>query len=139
MPGIPAAAMGTRSPRAPSHPRLNLISSDCELLIRAPSDRRSLFSVCDAIRAVISTACEWCTIMPCMKSTFAGDRGGSVALVDGGSVLLGLPGAPCCTTTGFAGSVCPAHIPDKMPAEATEHAEALARNLPHSIKDSLAE
>src|SRR5216684_3572156 len=45
-------------------------------------------------------------IMPCMNSTSACDRGGSVALVDGGSVLLGLPGAPGCTTTGFAGSVC---------------------------------
>src|SRR5260370_20934962 len=126
--------METGSPGATSHRRINLISSDCELLIRAPSDRRSLFSVCDAIRAVISTACEWCTIMPCMKSTFAGDRGGSVALVDGGSVLLGLPGAPGCTTTGFAGSGCPAHIPENMPAEAQQHSEALASNMPHSSK-----
>src|SRR5713226_133064 len=45
-------------------------------------------------------------IMPCMNSTSACERGGSVALVDGGSVLLGLPGAPGCTTTGVAGSVC---------------------------------
>jgi hypothetical protein len=44
--------------------------------------------------------------MPCMNSTSACDRGGSVALVDGGSVRLGLPGAPGCTTTGFAGSIC---------------------------------
>src|SRR5579864_7606266 len=41
-------------------------------------------------------------IMPCMNSTSAGDRGGSVPLVDAGSVLLGSPGAPGCTTTGFA-------------------------------------
>jgi hypothetical protein len=41
-----------------------------------------------------------------MNSASARDRGGSVALVDGGNVLLGLPGGPGCTTTGFAGSVC---------------------------------
>src|ERR1700722_594985 len=39
-------------------------------------------------------------IMPCMNSTSACDSGGSVALVEGGSVLLGFPGAPGCTTTG---------------------------------------
>src|SRR5690349_7513084 len=44
-------------------------------------------------------------IMPCMNSTSAGDRGGRVPFVDGGSVLLGFPGAPVCTTTGFAGLV----------------------------------
>src|SRR5260370_1627564 len=125
MPGIPAAARETALPRATSRRRINLISSDCELLIRAPSDRRSLFSVCDAIRAVISTACEWCTIMPCMKSTFAGDRGGSVALVDGGSVLLGLPGAPGCTTPRFAGPVRPPHYPNQTPPHPTQHPQAL--------------
>src|SRR6266436_5914959 len=41
-------------------------------------------------------------IMSCIKSTSACDRGGSVALVDGGSVLLGFPGAPGCTSTGFS-------------------------------------
>jgi hypothetical protein len=45
-------------------------------------------------------------IIPCMKLTSASERGGSVARVDGGSVLLGFPGAPGCTTTGFAESVC---------------------------------
>src|SRR5216684_2051451 len=140
MSDIPGVAMGTRSPRAASHRCINLISSDCELLIRAPSNRRSLFSVCDEISAVISTACEWCMIMPCMNSTSACERGGSVALVDGGSVLLGLPGAPGCTTTGFTGSVCPAHIAEKEPAEAKEHAEALAaRNMPHNTPDPLVE
>ena len=58
MSDIPAIAMETGSPRAASHRCINFISSDCELLIRAPSDRRSLFSVCDGISAVISTACE---------------------------------------------------------------------------------
>src|SRR5580704_5942567 len=45
-------------------------------------------------------------IIPCMNSTSACERLGSVPLVDGGNVLLGLPGAPGCTTTGGAESVC---------------------------------
>jgi len=46
-------------------------------------------------------------IIPCMNSTSFGERGGSVALVDGGSVRVGWPGAPGCTTTGGAGdSAC---------------------------------
>ena len=45
--------------------------------------------------------------MPCIKTTSAGERCGSVAWVEGGRVLLGFPGAPGCTTTGvFAESVC---------------------------------
>lgn len=39
-------------------------------------------------------------IMPCMNCTSAGERGGRVALVDVGNVLVGWPGAPGCTTTG---------------------------------------
>ena len=39
-------------------------------------------------------------IMPCMKATSAAERCGKVGLVDAGSVLLGWPGAPGCTTTG---------------------------------------
>ncbi|HEY9284554.1 MAG TPA: hypothetical protein VIP46_13945 [Pyrinomonadaceae bacterium] len=35
-----------------------------------------------------------------MNSASFGERGGSVALVDGGSVRVGCPGAPGCTTTG---------------------------------------
>jgi hypothetical protein len=45
-------------------------------------------------------------IIPCMNCTSAGERDGSVALVDGGSVRVGWPGAPGCTTTGLAGSAC---------------------------------
>src|SRR5215472_94789 len=45
-------------------------------------------------------------IMPCMYSTSACERGGSTPFVDSGSVLLGLPGAPGCTTTGLADSAC---------------------------------
>ena len=58
MPCIPGIGMEIDSPQAASQRCINLISSDCELLIRAPSDRKSLFYVCDAISAVISTACE---------------------------------------------------------------------------------
>src|SRR4029077_5796807 len=56
-------------------------------------------------------------IMPCMNSRAGCERGGSVALVDGGSVLLGLPGAPGCTTTGVAGSVCCDHIAEQKNPE----------------------
>src|SRR5580765_2267006 len=45
-------------------------------------------------------------IMPCMNAASAGDFGGSVALVDGGSVLLGSPGAPGWTTAGLGGACC---------------------------------
>jgi hypothetical protein len=38
-----------------------------------------------------------------MNRTSAGERCGKVALVDGGSVLVGWPGAPGWTTTGGAG------------------------------------
>jgi hypothetical protein len=76
-----------------------------------------------------------------MNSTSACDRGGSVALVDGGSVLLGRPGAPGCTTTGFEGSVCCAHIAEeKSPAEQKKPAGALAAtSMPHSTADPFAQ
>jgi hypothetical protein len=38
-----------------------------------------------------------------MNSTSFGERGGSVALVDSGSVRVGWPGAPGCTITGGDG------------------------------------
>src|SRR4029450_9467343 len=66
----------------------------------APSNLSSLFSVRDSIRAVISTACAWCMIIPCMNSTSLAERGGSVALVDDGNVRVGWPGAPGCTIFG---------------------------------------
>jgi len=76
-----------------------------------------------------------------MNSTSACDRGGSVALVEGGKVLLGWPGAPGCTTTGFDGSVCCVHIPEeKRPLEQKKLAGTLApSNIPHSTADPLAE
>src|ERR1700749_2853928 len=39
-------------------------------------------------------------IIPCMNSTSAGDPEGNFPTVDAGSLLLGFPGAPGCTTTG---------------------------------------
>ena len=45
------------SPLISSHRLINFISSDCDWLMRAPSNRTSLFSVRDSISAVISTAC----------------------------------------------------------------------------------
>ena len=47
-----------------------------------------------------------------MNSTSADDRGGRLALVDEGSVLLGIPGAPGCTTTDFPGEVCCERVND---------------------------
>jgi len=52
-----------------------------------------------------------------MNSTSACDRGGKVALDVGGSVLLGFPGAPGCTTTGdFAESACCTRAADEQNA-----------------------
>ena len=106
MPDIVGIGSATEAPLASSHRFIKLISSDCDLLIRAPSKLRFLFCVCDLISAVISTACAWCMIIPCMNSTSLGELGGSVALVEDGSVRVGWPGAPGCTTTGVAGSAC---------------------------------
>jgi len=64
-------------------------------------------------------------IMPCMNSTSACDRGGNLALVDGGRGLLGLPGAPGCTTTGVAGSVCCDHIAEQKNPEEQKKAAAV--------------
>jgi hypothetical protein len=67
--------------------------------------------------------------MPCMNLTSACDRGGSVALVDEGSVLLGLPGAPGCTTTGSAESAwCARASEQKKPVETLA-----ASSMRHSI------
>jgi hypothetical protein len=58
-----------------------------------------------------------------------------VPFVEGGSVRLGLPGAPGCTTTGVAESVCCARAGEKK-----KHVRALAaRSIPHTIADPLAE
>src|SRR5277367_2596842 len=38
-------------------------------------------------------------IIPCMNSISAWEGWGKVGLADAGSVLLGIPGAPGCTTT----------------------------------------
>src|SRR5438874_11713612 len=128
----PMSGMERSSPLAASQRFINFISSDCERLIFAPRDHRSLFSVCDAINAVISTAWAWCMIMPCMNSTSACDRGGSGALVEGGRFLVGVPGAPGCTITGFGGSVCWAHTAEETsPREEKIMAEVIASNMAH--------
>src|SRR5258708_16030363 len=41
-----------------------------------------------------------------MNCTSAGEAGGNVALIVGGTVRVGFPGAPGWTTTGVAGAVC---------------------------------
>jgi hypothetical protein len=67
-------------------------------------------------------------IMPCMKSTSACDRGGSFPVVDSGSFLLGLPGAPGWTTTGPATPFCFARaVEQKKPVRALA-----ATNKPHA-------
>src|SRR5277367_2241205 len=74
-------------------------------------------------------------IIPCMNSTSACDCLGSVPFVDGGSVLLGLPGAPGCTTAGVAVSVCCAHnVEGKRPGAQKIPVRALAaRKMQHRI------
>src|ERR1700683_416304 len=74
-------------------------------------------------------------IMPCMNSTSACDHCGGAPFVVGGSVLLGFPGAPGCTTTGGAGSLCCARTAhQKNPV-----APPAASIMPHSTADPLAE
>src|SRR6185312_2016859 len=46
------------------------------------------------------------------------ELGGSVALVDGGKVRLGLPGAPGCTTTGVGAGSCPQTDSENNPKRA---------------------
>jgi hypothetical protein len=82
-------------------------------------------------------------IIPCMNSTSACERGGNVALVEDGRVLLGCPGAPGCTTTDPAvRSRCCAcasgHKPAasvapemSMPSSATEAPLSRAPRLRH--------
>src|SRR5436305_14697461 len=78
-------------------------------------------------------------IMPCMNSTSACDRGGSVAFVDAGNLLLGLPGAPGCITTGFSGSLACAHVIDEQKrVTAQKQLTAAACDLPPLIAAPLA-
>src|ERR1700756_5943010 len=100
MSGMPGIAIDVGWPRAMSQRFMKFISSDCERLVRAPRAATSLFPVCDGMSAVISTACAWCMIMPCMKSMSAWEALGAAPEVDGGRVLVELPGAPGWTITG---------------------------------------
>jgi len=56
IPGMLCIAISVDSPLTMSQRFIKSISSDCDLLMRAPSVRNSLFWVCDSMRAVISTA-----------------------------------------------------------------------------------
>src|ERR1051325_2139064 len=68
-------------------------------------------------------------IIPCMKSTSACERGGSVALVEGGRVLLGCPGAPGGTGTGFAESACGVWTLEQNEAAGVAAANSMANIL----------
>ena len=60
-----------------------------------------------------------------------------MARVDDGSVCVGWPGAPGCTTTGVAGLVCCAQTGSEYePAMATAAISPL-RNAPPTIADCL--
>jgi hypothetical protein len=65
-------------------------------------------------------------IIPCMNSTSAADRGGSSPFVVAGSVLLGLPGAPGCTTVGASASLCCARVPHGTKTAASIAARSMA-------------
>src|SRR5215467_6000467 len=66
-------------------------------------------------------------IIPCMKSTSAGDCGGRTPLVVAGNVRLGFPGDPGCTITAFPSSACRA-----QPAEAMTHTASRHQTLSHT-------
>jgi hypothetical protein len=76
-----------------------------------------------------------------MNSTSFGERGGSVALVDGGSVRVGWPGAPGCTITGLAGSACCARTDSenkqRVPVTISPHLDAtlITDSLPLTAKN----
>src|ERR1700758_3430700 len=71
-------------------------------------------------------------IMPCMNSTSFCDCGGSFAVVEGGSFLLGCPGAPGWTTTGGGGCCAPAIKQKKSAGPA-------ARRSPPATANALAD
>jgi|ERR1043166_2774160 hypothetical protein len=66
-------------------------------------------------------------IMPCMNSTSFCDRGGSFAVVEGGSFLLGWPGAPGCTTTGGGGCCARARERKKSTGAPAARSKPLAK------------
>src|SRR5689334_16636718 len=104
IPGMWCIGIEVDSPLTVNHRFMKSISSDCDRLMREPNVRSSLFCVCESISAVISTACAWCMIMPCMNSTSFAEFGGNLARVVDGNDLVGWPGAPGWTTTGVGGS-----------------------------------
>src|SRR5437899_6214551 len=79
-------------------------------------------------------------IIPCINSTSFGERGGSVALVNGGNVRVGWPGAPGCTTTGVPRSArcwsacCAQTVSENKPARVLAASSPL-RHAPPPITD----
>jgi len=72
-----------------------------------------------------------------MNSTSFGELGGKVAVVDGGSVRVGWPGAPGCTTTEVLGSACCAQTGnDHKPARALAATMPL-RHAPRAVTECL--
>src|SRR5215831_8651430 len=74
-------------------------------------------------------------IMPCMNETSARDFGGSIPFVESGSRLLGSPGAPGCTTAGFAESICRAST-SKSDGSATANRAAAAQRAAKLARDA---
>src|SRR5258708_22559602 len=76
-------------------------------------------------------------IMPCMNATSAWESGGSMARVEDGSILLGLPGAPGCTTAGFVESdCCECATTQKNPVEASSKLQNIFRIDEKYVRDS---
>jgi hypothetical protein len=72
-----------------------------------------------------------------MNSTSFGERGGSAALVDDGSIRVGCPGAPGCTTTGeTCESACCAQIGSDMKQKRALKAMSEIRRVAAIIIDS---
>jgi hypothetical protein len=73
-------------------------------------------------------------IIPCINSTSFGERSGSFALVDGGNIRVGCPGAPGCTITGSLGSVCCAQTGSDKKHARTAAAIIVDRSLSPALK-----
>jgi hypothetical protein len=70
-----------------------------------------------------------------MNSASFGERGGNFALVVDGSIRVGCPGAPGCTTTGDSfGSVCCAQTGSDKKQAKTTAAMSSDRRLSPALK-----
>jgi hypothetical protein len=71
-----------------------------------------------------------------MNSTSFGELGGRVARVDAGSLRVGWPGAPGCTTMGVFESVCCAQIGTANKAPSVSTAASPLRDATDLIRDT---